>query len=116
MRTDSSYSERCQDLIVLLGSPEVNVCVASVEALTKYAETSSKNRAQLLNTGLIKYLLNLATSKEVAIKKAAAACVAACTELSELHPEMRRKDSLIVLFISQRLTRFLKFKMRLHLH
>ncbi|KAJ3109817.1 Armadillo repeat-containing protein 3 [Phlyctochytrium planicorne] len=86
-------------LIVLLGSPEIPICVAAIEALTKYAEGSSKHRTQLLNLGMIKSLMALSSSKEIQIKKAAVACIAACTELSELHPEMRRKDLIDTLIL-----------------
>ncbi|KAI9350808.1 armadillo-type protein [Obelidium mucronatum] len=42
----------------------------------------------------MKSLIGLTSSKEISIKKAAAACIAASTELAEIHPEMRKKELL----------------------
>ncbi|KAJ3018681.1 UNVERIFIED_CONTAM: hypothetical protein HDU68_011024 [Siphonaria sp. JEL0065] len=81
-------------LIILLQTPDPPTCVQALEALTKFAEHNSKRRVQLLNLNIMKPLLSLTTSKEVSIKKAAVACIAASTELAEIHPEMRRKDLL----------------------
>ncbi|KAJ3162947.1 Armadillo repeat-containing protein 3, partial [Irineochytrium annulatum] len=86
-------------LILLLGSPEQNICVGAIEALTKHAEVASKHRVQLLNLGIIRPLLDLSSSKENALKKAAVACIAACTELSEIHPEMRKKELIEALIL-----------------
>ncbi|KAJ3414205.1 Eukaryotic translation initiation factor 2B, subunit 4 delta, 67kDa [Chytridiales sp. JEL 0842] len=79
-------------LILLLQSPESSICVAAIEAITKFAEGSSRHRTQILNLGLLKSLLALTSSKDAAIKKASVACIAASTELAELHPEMRKKE------------------------
>ncbi|KAJ3129438.1 Eukaryotic translation initiation factor 2B, subunit 4 delta, 67kDa, partial [Physocladia obscura] len=54
----------------------------------------SKRRCQLLNLNILKYLLDLTWSKEISVKKAAIACIAATTELAEIHPEMRKKELL----------------------
>ncbi|KAJ3331022.1 Eukaryotic translation initiation factor 2B, subunit 4 delta, 67kDa [Blyttiomyces sp. JEL0837] len=79
-------------LILLLASPDPPTCIAATEALTKIAEVASAKRVQLLNLNILKPLMGLTSSKEVGIKKAAVACIAAVTELNELHPDMRKKE------------------------
>ncbi|KAJ3207343.1 Eukaryotic translation initiation factor 2B, subunit 4 delta, 67kDa, partial [Entophlyctis luteolus] len=56
--------------------------------------SDSKRRVQLLGLNILRPLLGLTSSKETAIKKAAAACIAATTELAEIHNEMRKKELL----------------------
>ncbi|KAI9203366.1 armadillo-type protein [Polychytrium aggregatum] len=79
-------------LILLLASPEPAVCLSSIEALTKYAEAASKHRLQLLSLSVLKPFLELSASKDISIRKAAVAAIAATTELSptDFHPEMRQ--------------------------
>ncbi|KAJ1553481.1 Armadillo repeat-containing protein 3 [Cladochytrium tenue] len=81
-------------LILLLASPDAPTCVTALDALTRLAETATRNRVQLLNAGVLTPLLGLAASKDASVKKAAAACLAATTEIGDIHPEMRRKDLL----------------------
>ncbi|KAI9103767.1 armadillo-type protein [Phlyctochytrium arcticum] len=87
-------------LVLLLRSPEPLICAGALDALTKYAESATKHRLQILSLGVIDHLLQLALSPEPVIKKAAVACLAASTELTnETHPELRRRD-VIKLIIS----------------
>ncbi|TPX73442.1 hypothetical protein CcCBS67573_g05291 [Chytriomyces confervae] len=81
-------------LILLLQSPDQVVCLQALDSLIKFAEKGSKYRVQLLNSNILKPLLNLTTSKDMAIKKATVACIAASTELAEIHAEMRKKELL----------------------
>ncbi|TPX54144.1 hypothetical protein PhCBS80983_g06029 [Powellomyces hirtus] len=80
-------------LKLLLNSPEPPVCVAALDALTKYAEAASKHRVQLLSLKTLDPLLALTKSSDASVKKSAVACIAASTELtSDFHPELRRTD------------------------
>ncbi|KAJ3147567.1 Armadillo repeat-containing protein 3 [Geranomyces michiganensis] len=94
-------------LKLLLTSPEPPVCIAALDALTKYAEAASKHRVQLLSLKTLDPLLALSKSTDAAVKKSAVACIAASTELmdvsgakanhgtqiaADFHPELRRAD------------------------
>jgi HEAT repeat protein len=78
-----------------------------------------KNRTQLLGLRITKPLIELCQSKDVIIRKAAVACIAAITEssnhssfaweilpaklildLDETHPDLRKKDLIEVLISS----------------
>ncbi|KAI8841658.1 armadillo-type protein [Chytriomyces cf. hyalinus JEL632] len=79
-------------LILLLQSPDQVVCLQALDSLIKFGQKGSKYRVQLLNSNILKPLLNLTSSKDMAIKKATVACIAASTEIAEIHAEMRRKE------------------------
>ncbi|KNC96000.1 uncharacterized protein SPPG_08599 [Spizellomyces punctatus DAOM BR117] len=85
-------------LILLLDSPEQLVCVGALDALAKYAEAASKHRIQLLSLNILNPLIDLCKSTDPLVKKSAVACLAASTELTtDFHPELRRRDVMILL-------------------
>ncbi|KAJ3257929.1 Armadillo repeat-containing protein 3 [Boothiomyces macroporosus] len=86
-------------LILLLNSAEPTVLISALDGISKFAEIAAKNRTLLLNLGIIKPLIDLSRQKDKLIKKAAVVCIAAATEVADIHPDMKRRDLLEALVL-----------------
>lgn len=74
-------------------SPENSVLVQALESLTKFAELEVKKRQTLLGCGIIDAVLALLCRKnEDVVKQPAVACLAATTEVTPAHPDMKKKE------------------------
>ena len=84
-------------LLLLTTSPETQVASSALDSLTRFADLNSKNRLFLLNSNLVNALLPLLISKDLSIKKSSIACIAAATQVSEVHSDMKRIDLIQIL-------------------